>query len=143
MRSTVFFNFLDFYPNTPALSVTRFGDYAIYICKIAKDFGDFFVFLHKDTSFKNFMYMYSRDLNTELELGIWMVEKRLDVKWTVIWMPYHYRRDSPTIWITNQWMPSCFLINWSGIWMVSIVHRLTIWNLKFKKFGIQNIPFGR
>ena len=42
---------------------------------------------------------------------------------------------SLTIWIPDKWTPSCFLIYWSGIQMVSqvhktfIAHRLTIWIL--------------
>ena len=38
-----------------------------------------------------------------------------------IWIP-----DSSTIWIPYKWTLSCFLMYWSGIWMVSLVHMLTL-----------------
>ena len=63
---------------------------------------------------------YSRDLITQLvwysngwkEVGCQMV-------WfsNAIWIP-----DSPTIWILDKWMPSCFFMYWSSI-RVGLVHR--------------------
>ena len=40
---------------------------------------------------------------------IQMVQKSLDTKWS--------------IWIREEWMPSCFLMYWSSILMVNLVHR--------------------
>ena len=47
-----------------------------------------------------------------------MVEKRLDAKWSSIWIP-----NSPNISILDKWTPSCFITYWSGFQMVGLVRR--------------------
>ena len=84
----------------------------------------------------------SWDLNTKL-VQYWNGWKEFGCHLnTAIW-----KLDSSTIWIPYKWMPSCFLVYWFDIWMVSLLHRTKpinrpskyqiIWNHNFKKFGIQ------
>ena len=60
--------------------------------------------------------------------------------------------DSPTIWISDKWTPSCFLMYWSCIRMVGLAHKSTIWipnHLKSEHHkvqtsnvsGIQMVPY--
>ena len=77
---------------------------------------------------------YSGDLNPEL---VWFLNGQKEVRYQMawfsncIWIP-----DSLSIWILDKWTPSCFLMYWSRIWMVSYIGdslRPTIWipnNLK-------------
>ena len=69
----------------------------------------------------NFNVYIQWDLNTKL---VWYLNGQKEVGcqmvwfWNAIWIP-----DSPTIKIHVKCMPSCFLVYWSRIHMVGLVHR--------------------
>ena len=47
---------------------------------------------------------------------VWYLNGRKDIGYQMV-------RYSNAIWIWDKWTPSCFLMYWSGIWMVVQVHR--------------------
>ena len=64
---------------------------------------------------------YSGDLNTEL---VWFLNGRKEVGCQIVWFfNAIWIQDSATIWMQDKWTPSCFLMFWSGIRMVSLVQR--------------------
>ena len=94
---------------------------------------------------KSRLVRYNGNLNTEL---VWYFNVQKEVGCQMVWfLNAIWIPGSPTIWIPDKWKPSCFLMYWLGIQMVPLVHRTspidrpfeyrTIWNLNFKKVGIQ------
>ena len=78
---------------------------------------------------KNLM-RYSRDPNTEL---VWYSNGRKEVEHQKVWhLNAIWISNSPTIWILDEWTPSCFLMYWFGIQMVCI-QILTVY--KFKNYS--------
>ena len=51
--------------------------------------------------------------------------------------------DSITIWIPDKWGPPCFLMYWSGIQMVGLVHRAWHINEPFEIWILKSLVFKR
>ena len=89
-----------------------------------------------DNSFKGVTFAiatHSGDLNTELN---WYSNCQKEVGCQMVCF-------FNAIWIPNKWRPFCFLMYWSEIWMVLLMHMTDhwIWLFEvriFKWFGIQN-----
>ena len=76
----------------------------------------------------------SGDLNTEL---LWYSNGRKEVGCQIVrFLNAIWILDSPTIWILDKWMPSCFLMFWSSIQMVGLVHRPLDWPFEYRPFEI-------